>query len=58
MFNCRLITLIAIIRNLMLKYVKIVTVAKITVVRKLTTLAHVGTIVFAKSLVLTDGSLS
>ena len=42
----------------MLKYVKIVTVAKIAVVRMLTTLANVGTIVFGKSLVLTDGSLS
>jgi len=42
----------------MLKYVKIVKVAKIAVVKKLTTLAYVGTIVFRKSLVLTDGSLS
>jgi len=42
----------------MLKYVKIAKVAKIAVVRKLRTLACVGTIVFGKSLVLTDDSLS
>jgi len=41
-----------------MNYVKIVKVAKIALVRKLTTLAYVGTIVFGKSLVLTDGSLS
>ena len=54
------INYIIIIRNLMLKYVKIVKVlvAKIAVVRKLTTLAYVGTTVFWKSLLLTDESLS